>query len=214
MLAISCGVDRAHYAGPSAEAAGRPAVLFVGRLDAEKNVHELLEATVALPPEVRVELVGDGSERARLEALAARLGIAERVTFHGFVPDEELVRPTGGAPCSACPAPPSCRAWRRWRRWPRASRSWPPTRWPCRTSCGPGTTAGSLTRRRRGPGRPAHRRLAPEPAPAAATGQASLELIAAHDLGASLDAFDAIYRDALAQPASEPVLSLVLPAAA
>ncbi|MEV6442593.1 glycosyltransferase [Amycolatopsis sp. NPDC051716] len=71
MLAISCGVDRAHYAGPS---------------------HELLEATVALPPEVRVELVGDGSERARLEAPAARLGIAERVTFHGFVPDEELVR--------------------------------------------------------------------------------------------------------------------------
>jgi len=92
VLAISCGVDRAHYAGPPAEAPGAPSVLFVGRLDAEKNVHELLEAAVSLPPDVRIELVGDGSERGRLEALAARLGIADRVTFHGFVPDEDLVR--------------------------------------------------------------------------------------------------------------------------
>jgi glycosyltransferase involved in cell wall biosynthesis len=92
VMAISCGIDRAHYAGPRSEPAGAPTVLFVGRLDAEKNVHELLEAAAALPPEVHVELVGDGSERRRLEALAARLGIAERVRFHGFVPDEELVR--------------------------------------------------------------------------------------------------------------------------
>ncbi|RSM48690.1 glycosyltransferase family 4 protein [Amycolatopsis balhimycina DSM 5908] len=92
VMAISCGIDRAHYAGPPTEPAAAPSVLFVGRLDAEKNVHELLEAAVMLPPHVRVELVGDGSERARLEAQAARLGIADRVTFHGFVPDEDLVR--------------------------------------------------------------------------------------------------------------------------
>lgn len=92
VMAISCGIDRAHYAGPRTQPTGAPTVLFVGRLDAEKNVHELLEAAASLPPDVHVELVGDGSERHQLEALAARLGIAERVTFHGFVPDEELVR--------------------------------------------------------------------------------------------------------------------------
>jgi glycosyltransferase involved in cell wall biosynthesis len=92
VMAISCGIDRAHYAGPRTEPTGAPTVLFVGRLDAEKNVHELLKAAALLPPDVRIELVGDGSERHRLEALATELDIAERVTFHGFVPDEELVR--------------------------------------------------------------------------------------------------------------------------
>ena len=92
VMAISCGIDRAHYAGPPTAPTSAPTVLFVGRLDAEKNVHELLEAAAALPPEVHVELVGDGSERHRLAALATRLGLADRVTFHGFVPDEDLVR--------------------------------------------------------------------------------------------------------------------------
>lgn len=91
VMAISCGIDRAHYAGPP-ELPDAPTILFVGRLDAEKNVHELLEAATMLPPNARVEVVGDGSERRRLEALAAQLGIAERVRFHGFVPDVELVR--------------------------------------------------------------------------------------------------------------------------
>jgi glycosyltransferase involved in cell wall biosynthesis len=72
----------------------RPTVLFVGRLDAEKNIHELLEASAALPAELdaRVELIGDGSERARLESLATELGIRDRVDFRGFVTDEDLVR--------------------------------------------------------------------------------------------------------------------------
>ncbi|GAA1136583.1 glycosyltransferase [Nesterenkonia lutea] len=91
VMAISCGIDRAHYAGPP-ELTGVPTILFVGRLDAEKNVHELLEAAAMLPPDARVEVVGEGSQRHRLEVLAADLGIAERVMFHGFVPDEELVR--------------------------------------------------------------------------------------------------------------------------
>ncbi|WP_262500267.1 glycosyltransferase [Phycicoccus endophyticus] len=64
----------------------------MGRLSAEKNVNELLEAAAVLPPHARVEIVGDGSERPRLEALAEDLGITERVRFLGLVPDEELVR--------------------------------------------------------------------------------------------------------------------------
>jgi glycosyltransferase involved in cell wall biosynthesis len=88
-VAVSCGVDLARYAsgGPGD---GRT-VLFVGRLDEEKRVHELLRALALLPERIRADIVGDGSCRAELTELADRLGIAERVRFRGFVSDAELV---------------------------------------------------------------------------------------------------------------------------
>jgi glycosyltransferase involved in cell wall biosynthesis len=39
----------------------------------------------------QVEIVGDGSRHAAWRDLAVQLGIAERVTFHGFVDDDALV---------------------------------------------------------------------------------------------------------------------------
>jgi glycosyltransferase involved in cell wall biosynthesis len=92
VMAISCGIDRDKYKGGSARDGDSPTALFVGRIEAEKNIHELLEAAALLPRKFRVEVVGDGSARPRLEALAAELGIADRVVFHGFLPDEDLVR--------------------------------------------------------------------------------------------------------------------------
>ncbi|MFI5590052.1 glycosyltransferase family 4 protein [Amycolatopsis sp. NPDC051758] len=89
---VSCGIDLAHYAVPAARPTGRPmSVLFVGRLDAEKNIDQLLRALAPLP-HVRADLVGDGTRRQELEELAAELGVADRVTYHGFVSDAELVR--------------------------------------------------------------------------------------------------------------------------
>ena len=70
-----------------------PTVLFVGRLDQEKRVDELIRAFAALPAELpgRLEIVGDGARRADWTALAASLGIADRVRFRGFVSEEELL---------------------------------------------------------------------------------------------------------------------------
>jgi glycosyltransferase involved in cell wall biosynthesis len=88
---VSCGIDLAHYAAPATRPTDQPmSVLFVGRLDAEKNIDQLLRGLAPLP-HVRADLVGDGTRRQELEALADQLGIAGRVTFHGFVPDAELV---------------------------------------------------------------------------------------------------------------------------
>jgi glycosyltransferase involved in cell wall biosynthesis len=88
-VAVSCGVDLDRYAcgGPGD---GRT-VLFVGRLDEEKRVHELLRALALLPDPIRADIVGDGSCRTELTELADRLGIADRVRFRGFVSDAELV---------------------------------------------------------------------------------------------------------------------------
>ncbi|MFJ2829646.1 glycosyltransferase [Streptomyces sp. NPDC087263] len=88
---VSCGLDLERFSQPSVDTGGREAqVLFVGRLDKEKNVHELLRA-LALLPGVRGEIVGEGSCRRALEELAKDLGIADRVTFHGLATDQEVL---------------------------------------------------------------------------------------------------------------------------
>jgi glycosyltransferase involved in cell wall biosynthesis len=68
-------------------------LISVGRLGAEKNWDTLLRAFAkAYPdhPTARLVLIGDGPARGDLEALASELGIAERVTFTGSLPFEEV----------------------------------------------------------------------------------------------------------------------------
>lgn len=60
----------------------RPLVLTPARLDAQKG-HDVLFEAIARVPDAVFVLAGEGPERERLEALAARLGIAERVCFLG-----------------------------------------------------------------------------------------------------------------------------------
>jgi glycosyltransferase involved in cell wall biosynthesis len=96
---VSCGIDAARYRAPRRVPAEVPTVLFVGRLDQEKRVDELIRAFAALPAAVpgRLEVIGDGARRAEWTALAADLGFGGRVTFRGFVRDEELLAAYAGA---------------------------------------------------------------------------------------------------------------------
>lgn len=63
--------------------------VFVGQLVQRKGVHFLLEA-LSQVPELRLDVVGDGPEREHLRQLARKLGCADRVTFHGYLPDSDL----------------------------------------------------------------------------------------------------------------------------
>jgi glycosyltransferase involved in cell wall biosynthesis len=72
-------------------------LLAVGRLEANKGFDVLLRALRRLPDSgpsqsgpCRLVLVGDGSERTRLEQEAASLGVASQVVFAGSVNDDEL----------------------------------------------------------------------------------------------------------------------------
>ncbi|MFC9502835.1 glycosyltransferase [Streptomyces sp. NPDC057002] len=92
--AVSCGLDLERFSQP-ARTDDEPGtrVLFVGRLDEEKQVHQLLRALALLPEhlDVRGGIVGDGSCRRELEELADELGIRHRVDFHGLVSDQEVL---------------------------------------------------------------------------------------------------------------------------
>ena len=95
VLAVSNGIRIADYEprpGEQQERAEHPTVLFTGRLAVEKNVDVLVEALSLLPAglDARLELAGDGEQRPALEELARALGVADRVHFLGYVPDEEL----------------------------------------------------------------------------------------------------------------------------
>ncbi len=85
---IHNGVRLAPFASPAPrpDGSGRPVVLTLARLDAQKGHRYLLEAAAAVP-EAQFVLAGEGPERAALEAQAAALGLGERVCFLGYRAD-------------------------------------------------------------------------------------------------------------------------------
>lgn len=94
------GTDPARFAPGGASAlrrrlglGTRPALLTVGRLVPRKGVDTMLRALPRIAqavPDVRYLVAGKGPDRARLEALARRLGVASRVRFLGAWPPERL----------------------------------------------------------------------------------------------------------------------------
>jgi glycosyltransferase involved in cell wall biosynthesis len=108
--AVSNGVDlerfspgardealRSRYALP----AGSPVIVSVGRLSGEKRADVLIAAISRLaaqagpdhpdgPGVPLLALAGTGPDGARLRSLARHYGVADRVRFLGFVPDDDL----------------------------------------------------------------------------------------------------------------------------
>ena len=70
----------------------KPILLFVGRLDPEKHVEEILRAVAVAIKLIDFHfiVVGKGTQKRALEELAHQLGVTDNVIFTGFVPDEEL----------------------------------------------------------------------------------------------------------------------------
>ena len=64
--------------------------LFIGSLVARKGPRLAVRALAHAPPEVDLVFLGDGPERRPLARLAKRLGLAERVRFHGRVSRDEV----------------------------------------------------------------------------------------------------------------------------
>jgi teichuronic acid biosynthesis glycosyltransferase TuaC len=75
--------------------AGEPLLLSVGHLIERKGHHVAIEALAQLVkqrPGARLVVIGDGEERAALTALAACLGVADKVRLTGALPNTELLK--------------------------------------------------------------------------------------------------------------------------
>lgn len=66
--------------------------MYVGRLDPEKRIEEIIQAVAVAVKTIDFYfvVVVKGVRKAALQKLANNLGIADKVIFTGFVPDEDL----------------------------------------------------------------------------------------------------------------------------
>jgi colanic acid/amylovoran biosynthesis glycosyltransferase len=107
MHVIRCGLpfDRIPPKGPAE--GNRRTIICVGRLSPEKGQAGLLQSFEILRPrhpELRLRLVGDGPERASLEALAKELGLLDAVTFTGRLPEEDTLAEIAGSDLLVLPS--------------------------------------------------------------------------------------------------------------
>jgi glycosyltransferase involved in cell wall biosynthesis len=80
-------------------------LVVLGRLVPHKRVDLVLRTLHALReerPDLRLEICGKGPDRARLEELTERLGLTERVTFHGYLEEDAKERLLRGAALHVC----------------------------------------------------------------------------------------------------------------
>jgi glycosyltransferase involved in cell wall biosynthesis len=93
---IPNGVDLEKFQPvPSVPDNGPLRLLCVGRLIERKGQHHLIEAVKRLVGDgfdVTLDLIGTGDAQPANEAQVARLGLADRVRFLGYVPREEIAR--------------------------------------------------------------------------------------------------------------------------
>jgi glycosyltransferase involved in cell wall biosynthesis len=64
-----------------------PVIVAAGRLVEQKDFATLIRALALTGEPVRAVILGDGPQRAELEALVAELGLRDRIALPGFVPD-------------------------------------------------------------------------------------------------------------------------------
>lgn len=80
------------HSGESAPS-GVQNLLYIGKVDAHRGVDLLVKAMTKINqhyPTARMIVVGDGTQKNRLERLAMELGVADRVFFAGWVPFERV----------------------------------------------------------------------------------------------------------------------------
>ncbi len=108
---IPNGIDMRYFKPPKAgseKPEGQKMILYVGRFEARKGVKYLLRAFKVLTQQdqkVRLLLIGDGTDRRKLEQLAFDLAIPpQQYHFAGYVENDEKLKALQGADVFCSPA--------------------------------------------------------------------------------------------------------------
>jgi glycosyltransferase involved in cell wall biosynthesis len=91
---IPPGIHEEDYNGGEAAAERKPIIAWIGRMEPYKCADHVLDALPSIArsvADVSLVLIGEGQARAGLEAKAAKMGLADRVTFTGFIPEQEKI---------------------------------------------------------------------------------------------------------------------------
>jgi glycosyltransferase involved in cell wall biosynthesis len=100
-VALSNGIDLVKFAPAPRDSEilrffalpeDRPLILHVNRLSPEKRVDVLLDAMAKMKNDAHLALVSSGPAEAMLRAQVERLNLNDRVSFLGFVRDEDLLK--------------------------------------------------------------------------------------------------------------------------
>ena len=96
--------DPTTFAAQAAIRATPPRLLFVGRLNQQKNPGVLVRALAELADTVHLDVVGDGPDAGELRVLGAQLGIAHRIAWHGQQPRDAMPAFYAQASCTLVPS--------------------------------------------------------------------------------------------------------------
>lgn len=83
-------VPRPGEAGLRSTFSDRNLIIYAGQIIRGKGVDVLLRALAKVKSKFECIILGDGNHKAECERLNAELGLTDRVTFKGFIPQEEL----------------------------------------------------------------------------------------------------------------------------
>lgn len=101
-----CGIREPGIAPPPLGERGHR-IAYIGRLEPYKKVDVLLRAAARLVdrfPDAEVLVIGQGSDRPRLERIAREVGMEGRTRFTGFVEDAERDRLLAESRVCVCPS--------------------------------------------------------------------------------------------------------------
>jgi glycosyltransferase involved in cell wall biosynthesis len=118
---VPCGVPTVRIPDPLPErvpthavsaADGPVRLVFCGRVEPEKGLCEFIEAAAGVEGWT-LEVVGDGRDKGRVQEVARREGVADRVTLCGWVEADEAVKHIAQAdilvlPSRCCENAPAC----------------------------------------------------------------------------------------------------------
>lgn len=82
---VRCGVDAEEFPEYSGRTSAVLQIGCIGTLHEVKGQHHLLAACARLQGEYHLHLIGDGPDRAKLEALCRSYNLNDKVTFHGYL---------------------------------------------------------------------------------------------------------------------------------
>lgn len=107
MHIVRCGLLFDELPTPRPVAERRPVIICIGRLSPEKGQAGLIQAFATLArdrPDLRLHLVGDGPDRARLDELVAELGVGHSVRFYGRLSEGDTLAALGDATMLVLPS--------------------------------------------------------------------------------------------------------------